>query len=47
MKILLELVAKIRIKIKILIMYHYVICCKLKLNLRGIINYTCIEHIKK
>jgi len=36
MKKLLELIAKIKIKIfKIIIMYHYMICCKLKLNLQG------------
>jgi len=36
MKKLLELIAKVRIKmkiLKILIMYHYLIHCKLKLNL--------------
>ncbi len=47
MKTLLELIEKIRIKIlilKILIVYHYMICCKLKLNYIEIINYVCIEH---
>jgi hypothetical protein len=40
MKKLLELIAKI----KTLKNINY---CKLKLNLHGIINYTCIEHIPK
>ncbi len=38
MKILLELISKIRIKdkfSKLLITYHYMMYCKLKLNLHG------------
>jgi len=34
MKTFLELIAKIKIPKKS-IMYHYMICCKLKLNLHG------------
>jgi len=47
MKNLLELIANTRIKIKFLknlIMYQYMICCKLKLIYMEIINYKCIEH---
>jgi len=46
---LLELIAntKIKIIIYIKIMYHYMICCKLKLIHMVIINYKFIDNIRK